>query len=93
MIENIIRERTATCGEYSYITETAQQIKGALYNSVKWRELPYYMKEGLDMIAHKLARITNGDPYYRDHWEDIIGYSTLIMRENGSLSNSDKGAL
>ena len=34
--------------------------------------------EDLDMIAHKLARIANGDPSYADNWIDIAGYATLV---------------
>lgn len=34
-------------------------------------------KEALDMIAHKIARIVNGDPNYKDNWHDIAGYATL----------------
>ncbi len=30
------------------------------------------------MIAHKLARICNGDPDYGDSWRDIAGYATLV---------------
>lgn len=32
----------------------------------------------LEMIAHKIARILNGDPNYADNWHDIAGYATLI---------------
>lgn len=31
-----------------------------------------------EMIAHKIARILNGDPNYADNWHDIAGYATLI---------------
>lgn len=29
------------------------------------------------MIAHKIGRILNGDPNYRDSWDDIAGYAKL----------------
>jgi len=34
--------------------------------------------EALDMIAHKIARILNGDPNYADSWDDIAGYAKLV---------------
>ena len=30
------------------------------------------------MIAHKLGRIVNGDPYYADSYIDIAGYAKLV---------------
>jgi hypothetical protein len=35
-------------------------------------------REALDMIAHKIGRILNGDPDYSDSWRDIAGYATLV---------------
>ena len=35
-------------------------------------------REALEMIAHKIARIVNGDPNYADSWVDIAGYATLV---------------
>ena len=34
--------------------------------------------ECLEMIAHKIGRILNGDPNYGDSWRDIAGYATLV---------------
>lgn len=44
----------------------------------KWHSLASDQKEALEMIAHKLARIINGDPDYADSWVDIAGYSKLV---------------
>jgi hypothetical protein len=30
------------------------------------------------MIMHKIARIMNGDPNYRDSWVDIAGYAQIV---------------
>lgn len=32
------------------------------------------------MICHKMARIINGDPNYRDSWDDVAGYATLVAK-------------
>jgi hypothetical protein len=37
------------------------------------------MKESVDMICHKIARIVNGgQPQEIDHWHDIAGYAKLV---------------
>lgn len=43
-----------------------------------WVDLPATHKEGLEMIAHKIARLLNGDPLYVDNLVDIQGYAKLI---------------
>lgn len=61
--------------EHAYIT---QNIKEAMRNSPNWDDLSPDMKESLEMIAHKVGRILNGDPLYKDSWHDISGYATLV---------------
>lgn len=36
------------------------------------------MKEALEMVQHKIARILNGDPQYLDNWVDGAGYFKLV---------------
>ena len=52
-------------------------------------------QEALDMIAHKLGRIINGNPYYVDSWVDIVGYAQLIVNEletdEGKVTTIDEG--
>lgn len=43
----------------------------------KWDQLSPAHKEALEMIAHKIGRILNGDPNYDDSWHDIAGYAKL----------------
>ena len=44
----------------------------------KWYGLGNDQQEALEMIAHKLGRIANGDPDYADSWVDIAGYAKLV---------------
>lgn len=46
--------------------------------SVRGKDLADDQYEALDMIAHKIARIINGDPDYADSWDDIAGYAKLV---------------
>jgi hypothetical protein len=46
-----------------------------------WALLSASQKEALEMIAHKIGRILNGDPNYDDSWRDIAGYAELIVKQ------------
>jgi hypothetical protein len=43
-----------------------------------WSRLQPDQQEALEMIAHKVGRILNGDPNYHDSWHDIVGYTKLV---------------
>lgn len=51
----------------------------------KWNSLAADQKEALEMIAHKVGRILNGDPNYDDSWIDIAGYATLVAKRLNSI--------
>lgn len=55
-------------------------------DSKNWQSLAPDQKEALEMIAHKIGRILNGDPNYHDSWHDIVGYTKLVADrlENGT---------
>lgn len=38
------------------------------------------LAEVLEMVTLKLVRISNGDPLYKDNWQDIEGYAKLFSR-------------
>jgi hypothetical protein len=50
-----------------------------LFSGASFAYLDYDQKEALEMVAHKLGRIVNGDPNYLDSWVDIIGYTQLVL--------------
>lgn len=68
-------------GGYPDHAELTQSMKNACRNHRGWATVPGMMKESIDMILHKIARIINGNPYYPDNWVDIEGYSRLVSRE------------
>ena len=49
-----------------------------MVDSPNWAALSDDKKEALEMVAHKIGRILNGDPEYHDSWHDIIGYTKLV---------------
>jgi hypothetical protein len=76
--EEILAERAKTHGEYLTHAQITQDLKTILHTRVGWTCLNQPQKESLDMIAHKIGRILNGNPNYRDHWDDIAGYAKLV---------------
>lgn len=77
--EQTLAERAATYGSFETQSQLTQNLKMVMRGG-NWPALPSDMKESLEMIASKIARILNGDPNYPDSWHDIIGYARLIEK-------------
>lgn len=87
MIEQILKERGERYGDFEIHALITQRIKGVMRDTTRWQELEPDQKEALDMVAHKIGRILNGDPKWADSWRDIEGYIKLVAdrlsKENG----------
>lgn len=81
MIQDILDERKTTHGDFVDNSYLSQEIKNTLFETVGYNDLEPYMAEALDMIVHKIARIVCGDAKFKDHWDDIAGYATLVSHE------------
>ena len=79
-IDETLKERGSRYGEFPDHADITQGIKSAMANSNNWGGLDNDMRECLEMVAHKIGRILNGDPYYIDSWTDIIGYTRLVEK-------------
>lgn len=77
-IDNILTERGKRYGLFKDHAYIAQTIKDMMKQEEGWARLAPDQKEALEMIAHKIARILNGDPNYADSWVDIAGYAKLV---------------
>lgn len=80
-IQTILAERGARYGEFIDHARISQILKDEMRLCIsknKWESLAADQREALEMIAHKIARILNGDPDYSDSWRDIAGYATLV---------------
>ena len=77
-IEETLAERQKTHGEFTTQAVISQHLKQTIHYYEGHRELDPDQLEALEMIAHKIARILNGNPNIRDHWHDIAGYATLV---------------
>jgi hypothetical protein len=83
MMNEILKERGNNYGGFHTQANLAQTLKAIFeqhYSSTHPNDpLPNFMMEAVHMILHKLARIGNGNPYYDDSWQDIAGYSQLVV--------------
>ena len=89
-IHNTLMERGRRYGKFYEHAIITWQIKHAMQSHRNWEHLTVSQKEALDMIAHKIGRIMNGDPNYADSWHDIAGYATLVENElNENIPSND----
>lgn len=79
-IDIILTERGSRYGVFETHAEITQSLKGVINAWVRAnnKALASDQQEALDMIAHKVGRIINGDPDYIDSWDDIAGYAKLV---------------
>lgn len=79
-VESLLQERGKRYGPFESHAEITQSIKRAMHAVDGWMRLSADQEEALEMIAHKIGRILNGDPNYDDSWVDIAGYATLVAK-------------
>jgi len=84
-IQNTLEERGNKYGPFTGHARITQNIKEVMSCGTNWHTLSCDKKESLEMIAHKIGRILNGDPNYADSWVDIAGYAQLVVNNlNGN---------
>ena len=77
-IQSTLAERGKNYGKFSEHARITQGIKRAMEDSPNWIYLANDQREALEMVAHKIGRILNGDRDFHDSWHDISGYITLV---------------
>ena len=77
-IDDTLAERGKRYGDFKTHALITQDIKNAMQKHIGWARLSPDKKECLEMIAHKIGRILNGDSEYHDSWHDIVGYTKLV---------------
>ena len=75
--QQLLEQRGAMYGDYTAHAEITQALKDVMRAQPGWNRLNANQKETLEMNAHKIGRILNGDPNIEDHWADIAGYARL----------------
>jgi hypothetical protein len=77
-VAQTLNERGSRYGSFDTHAAITQEIKSVMQATGNWRLLAHDQREALEMIAHKIGRILNGDPNYSDSWHDIAGYASLV---------------
>lgn len=79
-IEKTLTERGSRYGTFTGHAEVTQGLKRFMANELAKRNkvLADDQWEALEMVAHKIGRIINGDADYSDSWIDIAGYTKLV---------------
>jgi hypothetical protein len=90
-ITTTLAERGKRYGVFLEHARITQDLKDVMQSGKSWRNpsMDSDQYEALEMIAHKLGRILNGNPHYADSWRDIAGYAMLVANrlETPSVSN------
>jgi len=79
-IQQTLEERGRRYGKFRDHARVTQLLKELMFDHAKEQDvmLGHDHREALEMIAHKIGRIVNGDPNYADSWVDIAGYAKLV---------------
>lgn len=82
-IQQTLAERGATYGDFKDVAQLSQILQTNIRTGSNWGVMPEHMREALQTICSKIARIMNGDPNHVDSWHDIAGYATLVENSLG----------
>ncbi|CAB5238853.1 hypothetical protein UFOVP230_42 [uncultured Caudovirales phage] len=78
-VTEILEQRGNRYGTFEANSQLTQSLQVLFASYPGWSKMKPYQREGLEMIAHKISRILNGDPNYDDSWVDIAGYAQLVV--------------
>lgn len=87
-INNILEERVKTHGNFEEVADLDTELFST-FNTYLQSNLDNYQYCAIKMILHKIARIGCGNPDFKDHWQDIIGYATLVLNSIPDYSTND----
>lgn len=77
-LEALLARRGTRYGPFPSHAQITQDLKMTMRDAPVWMLMAADQREALEMVAHKIGRILNGDPDYADSWRDIAGYTKLV---------------
>lgn len=89
VVIDILEERKAQHGDFQHVAKLHCDLMELVAESENYENLTDEEEISLMMIMHKVSRICCGDPHFLDHWVDISGYATLIVK---ALQRKQKSA-
>jgi hypothetical protein len=78
--EELLKQRARTHGDFADVSELAQMFRDVARGSKNWAALPFFLREAIDGLLGKLARLLSGDFAHADHLDDMIGYLALARK-------------
>jgi ubiquitin C-terminal hydrolase len=75
----VLKQREKTHGDFELKAIWIQDIMEHITDLYAYTEMQADQREAIHMILIKLSRIIYGDYNHIDHWEDIAGYSQLVV--------------
>lgn len=78
-LEDTLVDRKKTHGRFDNYANLTQALKEEV-EAHSEKPLSRVQQEALDLIFGKIARIITGNPNEVDHWLDIAGYATLVVK-------------
>ena len=79
-IETVLEQRRSVHGDFHQDARISQALKHVIRDGVNWPNLSPEAREALDNIMTKVGRVLAGDPHHPGHWDDVVGYATLVLR-------------
>lgn len=76
-VSDTLQERRATHGDYAANARLAQQFRYLLRVQPNWPALPDPLRESLEQIVTKMARVLASGGGTADNFHDIQGYARL----------------
>lgn len=73
----VSEDRNETHGDPHVQFPIAQLLKSVCRSGRQWEHLDPVLKENIEIICTKLSRIVEGNPFHRDHYDDIAGYAGI----------------
>ena len=73
----LLAVREATHGNFADTALHAQRFKLVMHAAPNFYALRPELRESLEMMATKMARILSGNADHADHWDDIGGFARL----------------
>lgn len=90
LIETILANREKTHGAYREQAKLAQNLKRMLRNTRNWEKMDFDQAQSMEAFCDKISRILNGNNDEIDHWQDISGYASLVVRELEAKAGGSK---
>lgn len=86
-VDELLESRASLRGDFKDVAERHHLLSVAI--RTHRRHLTPVERLGLDMIAHKIARVVTATRFDEDSWRDIAGYATLVVNNQPTTTEDE----